>query len=417
MKIAIVGAGFTGLTAALRLSQQGHSVVIFEKEKKVGGLAGTYKEPNWKYAVEKHYHHWFQNDSSAISLIKELSLSDDLFFAPTQTSTFYNGTIYPFNSPKDILSFTPLPLFDRLRLGIISAYLKALPSFLAISLEKWTAVAWIKKYYGEKSYRIVWKPLLKGKFGPYTEIVNAAWFWARIKKRTFKLGYIKGGYQTLLSALEKKVKDQGVVIKLGISTNRKALDSYDKVIITTPTPVFLSLYPELSKFYRKQLESVPRLHALNLLLISKEKILPETYWLNINDRSYPFIAVVQQTNLTNSSWYGGKNLTYVGNYLPENHPFLTMSAPELFKKFLPYLKKINPTLHLQPTTYNLQLFKGLYAQPVFPINYSKIKPAFATPLTSVFLANMDMVYPWDRGTNYAIKMGEEVAICVGSCIK
>ena len=188
MKIAIVGAGFTGLSAALRLSQKGHFVVIFEKENRIGGLSATYQEKDWKYPVEKHYHHWFTNDSYAIYLIRELGLGDGLFFKSTETSTYFNGKMYPFNSPSDILSFDPLPIPDRIRLGLISAYLKILPASFAQQLEKYTSVAWIKKYYGENVYKVVWEPLLKGKFGPFTDIVNAAWFWARIKKRTFKLG-------------------------------------------------------------------------------------------------------------------------------------------------------------------------------------------------------------------------------------
>lgn len=412
MKIAIVGAGFTGLTAAFRLSQKGHTIVVFEKENKVGGLASTYREENWKYPVEKHYHHWFTNDSFAIDLISELGLSEDLFFKSTQTSTYFNGKIYPFNSPSDILSFNPLPLVDRIRLGLVSAYLKILPASLAVQLEKYTAVSWIKKYFGENTYKIVWEPLLRGKFGPYTDTVNAAWFWARIKKRTFKLGYIKGGYQTVLGALEKNLKSNGVKIMLNSSFDPQK-STFDKVIVTTPGPVFLNLYPSLPSDYKKRLLSIPRLHALNLLLITKEKILPSVYWLNVSDRTFPFIAVIAQTNLTDPAWYGGNHLTYVANYLPPNHPYLKMSKEELFKKFLPYLKKINPSFNfsLSPPAGGLrfELFHGFFAQPVFSVNYSVVLPDFITPIPNVYLANMDMVYPWDRGTNYAIELGEKVA--------
>lgn len=46
MKIAIIGAGLTGLTAGFRLSKQGHEVAVFEKEKTSGGLASGFKEKN-----------------------------------------------------------------------------------------------------------------------------------------------------------------------------------------------------------------------------------------------------------------------------------------------------------------------------------------------------------------------------------
>jgi hypothetical protein len=36
-------------------------------------------------------------------------------------------------------------------------------------------------------------------------------------------------------------------------------------------------------------------------------------------------------------------------------------------------------------------------------------PSFKTPLKNVFLANMEQVYPWDRGTNYAVELGQKIA--------
>ncbi len=44
MRIAIIGAGFTGLSAAYDLIKQKHEVVIFEKDTNPGGLAIGYKE-------------------------------------------------------------------------------------------------------------------------------------------------------------------------------------------------------------------------------------------------------------------------------------------------------------------------------------------------------------------------------------
>jgi hypothetical protein len=32
-----------------------------------------------------------------------------------------------------------------------------------------------------------------------------------------------------------------------------------------------------------------------------------------------------------------------------------------------------------------------------------------TPLPGLYLASMSQVYPWDRGTNYAVEMGRRTA--------
>jgi hypothetical protein len=36
-------------------------------------------------------------------------------------------------------------------------------------------------------------------------------------------------------------------------------------------------------------------------------------------------------------------------------------------------------------------------------------PSMETPIANLFLANIEQVYPWDRGTNYAIELGEKAA--------
>ena len=72
MKIAVVGAGFTGLSAALYLSKFGHSVTVFEKDSYAGGLAMGFAQPEWNWTLEKHYHHWFTNDKYSFNLAKEV---------------------------------------------------------------------------------------------------------------------------------------------------------------------------------------------------------------------------------------------------------------------------------------------------------------------------------------------------------
>ena len=60
--VAIVGAGFTGLTAALDLTRAGKRVIVLENDSGPGGLAGTFQFRDG-VRVEKFYHHWFTNDA------------------------------------------------------------------------------------------------------------------------------------------------------------------------------------------------------------------------------------------------------------------------------------------------------------------------------------------------------------------
>jgi len=47
MKIAVIGAGYTGLSAAYDFVCAGHEVVIYESNDRPGGLAIGFKEPEW----------------------------------------------------------------------------------------------------------------------------------------------------------------------------------------------------------------------------------------------------------------------------------------------------------------------------------------------------------------------------------
>ncbi|MFZ5365757.1 MAG: NAD(P)/FAD-dependent oxidoreductase [Patescibacteria group bacterium] len=415
MKVAIIGAGFTGLTAAFRLSRKGHKITIFEKEKFCGGLAAGFQEKNWDWHLEYFFHHLFTSDSAAKNLISELGLLEKLFYLRPKTSIFYEGKISQFDSPFSLLSFPFLSIPEKLRTGLVTAYLKLLktPRMVAVrqladmtpprwkgwKFENISAFNWLQKYYGKKPFEILWKPLLLSKFGDQAKEISMAWFWARIKKRSTRLGYLEGGFQVLIDRLTEKIKTQNGEIHLNSEVKRlNDLNHFNKIIITTSTQTFFKTkLPEM-------------LGAINLILVLKEKFLVDgTYWLNINEPGFPFVAVVEHTNFVNKKYYGGNHILYVGGYYPQNHPYFKMTKEEIFQEFLPYLQRINPSFNFTLHASHFTLHTNLFAQPIVPVNYSSLIPSHQTPIPNVFLANMQQVYPWDRGTNYAIELGEEIA--------
>ena len=60
----------------------------------------------------------------------------------------------------------------------------------------------------------------------------------------------------------------------------------------------------------------------------------------------------------------------------------------------------------------LSLIRSQYAQPVIPTLYSQKQPGIRTPIEGLYLAGMSQIYPEDRGLNYAIKLGKDVAKAV-----
>lgn len=407
MKIAIIGGGITGLTAGYTLAKQGHRVTIFEKEKTLGGLAGGFKKKGWQWHLESAYHHLFTNDDAILSLMKELGLEDKLILKRPVTANYYKGKMYQFDSPIHLLRSPVLSPAAKLRTAALVALLKINPFWQP--LESITAAKLIQTIGGNEAWHKLWEPLLTAKFGGYAGGVAASWFWARIKKRTPKLYYIEGGFQTLVSALEQAIKQHGGRIRTSTairtithkkSNNKSFSDTtVDAILLTIPTPIATRLFSDWKL-------NIPHLHAQTLILETKEPILKDVYWLNITDRSFPFLAVVAHTNMIDKKHYGNRHITYFGNYLPDGHPFLSMTKDQLLKKFLPYIRRLNPKFHWSNWS---NLFIGHYAQPVHQLRYSQRAPKLETQIPNVYLANLDSIYPWDRGTNYAVELGIRVA--------
>ena len=191
MKIAILGGGITGLTAAYYLAKKNHQITIFEKEKILGGLAAGFKTNNWDWYLERAYHHLFANDSDILNFAKEIRFNKIFFRSPETASLFNNETmnqsnnltIYPLDTPLDLLKFPYLNIVDKLRAGIVITFLKLSP-FLSI-YEKQTSKEFLKKTMGEKVWNILWQQLFRGKYGDYAENILASFIWARIKKRNY----------------------------------------------------------------------------------------------------------------------------------------------------------------------------------------------------------------------------------------
>jgi protoporphyrinogen oxidase len=136
--------------------------------------------------------------------------------------------------------------------------------------------------------------------------------------------------------------------------------------------------------------------------------LSEVYWMNIADRSIPFLGIIEHTNMIDPSLYGGHHVVYITNYLSRDDPLYSLSPGELLAEYLPHLKKVNPRFDLGWIV-ELHYHKVDGAQPIIGLNYGERIPDHRTPIRNLYLANTTQIYPEDRGTNYSVKMGREVA--------
>ncbi len=421
MKIAIVGAGYGGMAAAFDLVKAGHQVTIFEGSEIVGGLAAGIREPGWDWSLEKFYHHFFQTDADLLGLANELGLSDEVIFVRPKTVVHHEGDFYPLDSPLTALTFPGFNLLDIARFGFVTVYLRYLASWKA--MEKHKADTWLRKAYGNKLYDTMFEPLLVGKFGPHYKEVNMAWFWARFKARSTKLGTFKGGFQHFAETLADHLRKMGVDIRLKTPISQikpaengltlvlpEGEESYDQCLVTVAPGLLARMAPDLPENYLKGLLSLKSMGAVVMILALKHQLSTKGYyWFNLpKSAGYPFLALVEHTNFMDKAHYGGENLVYCGDYLDPSHEYFKLSKEELLERFLPALKRINPAFEADWVRQSW-LFKTNYAQPVPLVNHSGNIPAIQTPLPGLYFASMSQVYPWDRGTNFVVQIGRKAA--------
>ena len=420
MNIGIIGAGFTGLATALSLVRRGHNVVVLEKESYPGGLAVGFQEKGWEWSLEKHYHHWFTNDTSALGLAGKLNW--EVVIKRPKTSIFFQDSLYQFDSVSSILWFPKLSPVEKIRMGFVLGLLKFNPFWKP--LEAYSTSQVLAKAMGQSCFDTIWNPQLVLKFGDYAAQISLAWFWARIKKRTQHLAYPKGGFLMFAQELTNQIRKEGGKVLfdttvLNISSeNAVSVEmqskkihtqrSFEKLLVTVPSALFLQIAPQLPSEYQKKLKDLRGLGSINLILrLKKQFMRDKTYWLSICDLNSPATAIVEHTNFMDKAHYNNEHIVYVGKYLDPCHPFFLKSADELLDLYDPFLKKINKDY--RKNIINYHVFKSPFAQPVIPKYYSRILPPFKTPLRHVFLSNIQQIYPWDRGTNYAIQEGEKAA--------
>lgn len=446
LRIAVLGAGVTGLTAARRLTLEGHAVDVYERWPGLGGQASTL-DVGGGVRLERYYHHLFTSDRHIVALLAELGLADELEWRDSSTSFVVDGRQWPFTSPGDLLRFEPLPFSQRLRMGATALVLqrgRARPE----PYERVTAASWIRSRMGAQAWDQVWGPLLRGKFGSRAEEIAMVWLWSKLRlrrqirgseARRERLGYPRGTWEVLFAALADAVEagggrilvdrpaarleraDDGFLVTAGAAGSFRAgqdpghfqptgdRERYDRVLATLPNDIFETVCEPglLPAAYVARLRAIEYFAAVCVLLELDRQYSPY-YWTTIADRDVPFLGLVEQTNFVEPERYGGRRFLYIANYVAREDPLLELTLDELLDHYDSGLRRVNPAFS-RDWVRNSWLFREPAAQPIVTVGYRDRIPPLRTGVPGLVLANSTQIYPEDRGTNYAVRLGEQAA--------
>jgi protoporphyrinogen oxidase len=425
-RVAIIGGGYAGLGAAERLSSRGVVPVVFERSGHLGGLAMTL--PVAGSEIEKYYHHWFTSDDDVLDLVEALGLGDKVRWISPIMGLFCRGRIYRFTSPADLLRFRPLSVVAKARFGLVTLFLQHYPK--RELFEDVTAAAWLRRVAGREVFETIWGPLLRAKFGRHADEISMAWIWSQMRLRGRSrtrggtkeaLGYLDGGFGVLTERLAAEIVRRGGEIhraervvavhpsaggELEVVTPRR-LERFDAVISTVAPSRYARLVTGLPADHRRACEEIEHAAILCTLLVLDRPI-SEIYWMNISDAAVPFGGLIEHTNFIPPDRYEGRHLAYLSHYVYPDEPIWGLDADALFRRYVPGLRRIRADFDESWVVRRLT-FRDRFAQPIVTRDYQRRLLPIDTPLPGLFLATMAQVYPEDRGTNYAVRIGRAAA--------
>lgn len=426
-RIVVIGGGCSGLAAAYDLAREGFQVTVLEAAQDFGGLASSFRLEG--IPVERFYHFICRPDSHLLALVDELGLSHKVYWYNARTDFFHHGRRFRFSSPFDLLGFSAIPNLDRLRFALHALHAKHRTSWR--HLDRIPARDWLIEWVGEQAYDVIWRPLLKVKFGEEHDKISAAWMWHRIwrvaNSRRGALhpelyGCLEYGTATLVDRLVEWLRarpnvtircsarvDPLSVVNGRVREVRAGGEVFpcDAVISTVALPTLGRLLPDQNQPYFSNVRSVRYLGVV-CALFSLKREFSGTFWTNVNDPSISFNGIIEQTALNRNLRERGLNVIYLPAYLPTTSPRYTTPDDELIAEYRSRLKLVNPSFD-DSWVKEVHVFRSPYTQPVFTTNFLDLVPAHRTPVTGLYVTDSTQFYPEDRTISAAIHQGRTVA--------
>jgi protoporphyrinogen oxidase len=404
--VGIVGGGILGMTAAYRLAQAGVRVELFERAPDLGGLVGSFDFGGRQ--VDRFYHVVLPTDDRVLGLAEELGLRDRFRFRPTGVGFYDDGRLFSMTTLAEFLRFPILAPHDRLRLGAFVARCQLTTD--NDRLDDVPLEAWLRRMCGKRTVERLWKPLLDSKFDGRFSDLPATYIWARTKRMSKTrdsgghelMGWLEGGYQTLIDALEMRIRQLGGAVHAGAAVDAISGTSgsvnglvvgghfraYDQVLCTLVPPMARRLLS--SDTAARVADDHCRYLGVICLLLRVERSVSPYYHLNLTDRRIPLTTVVETTHVVDPEYVGG-HLLYATKYVDALHADLDRPLDELEFEYLQHVRRIFPDLRHEEILDRV-VQRARIVEPVHTLGGAKRLPDMF-PVPGLALASTAHVYP------------------------
>lgn len=404
MKIGIIGGGLTGLAAADRLASLGHKVHVFERAPQPGGLAtwSDFGQCVW----DRFYHVILPSDAHLIGFLREVGLSENLRWSPTQTGYYVDRRFHSLSTNVDFLKFPPLGLFSKFRLALTILYASRINDWRP--LEKIPVEDWLIRTSGRSTFEKFWKPLLLAKLGENYRRVSAVFIWTYVKRlfsardataQREHLGYVSGGYRAVFERVIERLTAAGGRLELGVQVSHvepaaetgiavtvdDRRETFDKVIFTGPVNVMRQIADSSLVEVAQPGRDVEYLGVVCMVLITRRPLVPY-YVLNIGDESIPFTGIIGTSNVVDPSETNGLHVTYLPKYVLSDDPLLNADDASIRASFFEGLRRMFPDLDSVGIE-SVHINRAVKVQPLQVLNYSSLVPRATTRHADFFVLN------------------------------
>ncbi len=309
IKIAVIGAGPAGITAAYQISKRNPQVEVFEASNSVGGLAKTIEL--WNQRVDLGPHRFFSNDVRVNSLWLEV-IGKDYEMVDRLTRIYYNRNFFHY----------PLKAFDSLiNLGVFEAaycILSYMGEKISPTKQQDDFQSWVTSRFGKRLFEIFFKTYSEKLWGISCSELDADFAAQRIKKLSLfeaiknaiigggtsrhktlvdQFAYPHKGSGTVYERMANSIKQNGGKVHLNSPVNRiitiegKACAielsdgqkiEFDQVISTMPLTQMVRRLPEVPENIKSAAEKLRFRNTILVYLNIQSKNLFPDNWLYVH---------------------------------------------------------------------------------------------------------------------------------------